>query len=372
MRMVFAVIISVALMLLAVFGRNGMDVQADSGILLDEIATITLPGGEHYNDVWGYADEDSGMYLAFIANRDSLSIVDVADPTQPVVVSTIELPYTPSSHHDMLVYGTTLYVVTESNGSFTVATPTGLQIIDFADPSNPNVTFWSGAFASAHTIYIDEAEALLYASGTDIGGLVIVDISDASAPEYLGRFGNPYVHEVYVRDGIAYASEILDGKLGIYDVSDPTNIVPIASVQTPNIATHSTWLTDDGQYILTADESPGGGIAVYTNPVVHPLGELKLVNIINIDGFSVHQIHVRGDYLIASWYGEGVIIFDLSDPTSEVIVLAQGDSSEFDSDYEGYGGAWGVWPYDPRGEYLYVSDMQRGLVIYRTNGLTLP
>lgn len=360
----------VAALALSACGTSA-DAGYDSDVSIEEIAMLTLPGGERHNDVWGYSDEATSTYLVFFANTRNLSIVDVADPTHPELLSTIALPYTPSSHHDFTVYQNYLYVVTEGNGAFNFETPSGLQIVDFSDPKNPSVTFWQGEFRSAHTIYIDEATATLYASGTDIGGLIIVDISEPLNPSLLGGFAHPYVHEVYVRDGIAYTSEIRNGTMGIYDVRDPANIVFVDSVTTPGKSPHSTWLTQDSQYILTADETLDGGVAVYTNPLNHPSGELTLVSEVNIDGFSVHQIQMRGDYLFATWYSEGVIIVDLSDPNDPVLI-AQGDTSDFDSSHQGYAGAWGVWPYDPRGEYLYVSDLERGLIILRINGLTLP
>ena len=372
----------ILLLLSLLLGACSAQAEDDNGITIKEIATLELPGGARYNDVYGYSNPETGTYLVFFGNRDTLAIVDVADPANPKVLSTVALPFSPSSHHDMMTYGEYLFVVSEHSSAFSEKTPEGLMVVDFSDPSRPSVTVHDEAFHSAHTIYIDEATGTLYASGTE-RGMVIVDITNPGAPAALGTLSDPYVHEVYVEAGIAYTSEIQNGTLGVYDVSNPASIRLIDRIRTPGAATHSTWLSRDDSVIITADEThtidyeqqrvirEEGGVAFYANPAAYPARELELIGELVLPDATVHQIHVRGQYLVASWYTEGVVIADISDPEHPQIVETY-DTSRLDRDDASFGGAWGVWPYDPRGTYLYVSDMERGLVILEITGLVLP
>ncbi len=64
--------------------------------------------------------------------------------------------------------------------------------------------------------------------------------------------------------------------------------------------------------------------------------------------------------MYASWYYEGVQVFDISDPINPVRI---GFYDTFDGpDAPSFAGNWGVYPYLPSGNIL-ASDMQSGLFI---------
>jgi hypothetical protein len=109
------------------------------------------------------------------------------------------------------------------------------------------------------------------------------------------------------------------------------------------------------------------GFSIYEirNPEMGELmPELRRISYYSHPDTTVHQIYVRGNLLFASWYTEGVKVFDISDPEKPAMIMSF-DTSKLTPEFEEFGGAWGLWPYDPRGEYIYVSDMQEGLVVLR-------
>jgi hypothetical protein len=73
----------------------------------------------------------------------------------------------------------------------------------------------------------------------------------------------------------------------------------------------------------------------------------------------VHNVFVLGDYAHISYYKDGYVVLDISDPTSPQLV---GQYDTYTGADGGYDGAWGVYPYLPSGNVI-VSDMSTGLYI---------
>ena len=347
-------------------------------LTLESVARIR-PGdpSRNFTDIWGYADHKSGTYLVFLAKQNEVAVIDVSSPQAPRVVSSIKTPFH-ASNHDLSVLDHYLYIVTERGAVYSTETSPGLQIVDFSNPHNPVSSFFEESFKTAHTIFIDEQARRLYAVGTD-RGMRILDVSDPLHPKDIGGYQAKYIHEVYVRDGLAYAAEINDGQVEILDVRDPSEIKVVAEFRSPWSVPHSTWLSEDSRYLVIADEGhridrearqifrTESGFSIYDISGVRAGEEMfepRQVSTHFYPSATAHQIYVVGNLLFASWYTEGVKIFDIIDP-AEIKELASFDTSEYLPSLKGFGGAWGLWPYDPRGEYVYVSDMEEGLVVLR-------
>ena len=152
--------------------------------------------GTTYNDVWGYTAPD-GTELAIIGTITSTIYVDVSDPANPVMVA--EVPGVSSIWRDIKTYGHYAYTVNDEDG--------GLQIVDLEDPRHPRfVANIDQFFSNSHNVYIDENAGVLYAVGTD-RGMVLLDLTqDPESPAHIANFNEFYIHDVYVRDGRAYAA----------------------------------------------------------------------------------------------------------------------------------------------------------------------
>jgi choice-of-anchor B domain-containing protein len=318
-----------------------------------------------YSGVWGYVDPGGGEY-ALLGTRRGTSIVDVNDPANPVEVAFI--PGRPSNWREIQTFSTYAYVTTEAGG--------GVQIIDLSGlPKEARlVNTYNATVNNAHTLFIDRAAGYAYINGatqtpsTSRGGLAILDLnSDPVFPVPVGVYSTRYVHDSFVRDDIAYTSELGNG-FSLVDVSDKSNPRVLARRAYSGSYTHNGWLTEDGAYFLTTDE-------ITATPRV-PGGRLRVWDIRDVNNIfqageytthpqaTIHNVHVRGDFAYASYYAEGLRIIDMTDPTLPA------EAGFFDTHPEwvtGQRGTWGVYPFLPSGTIL-ISDIETGLWVFSFDG----
>jgi hypothetical protein len=180
-------------------------------------------------------------------------------------------------------------------------------------------------------------------------------------PLYLGHGPPEYAHDVYVRDRIMYSSELWLGSLTIYDASNPAQIKWLGSQETPMEFTHNAWISDDGSSIFTTDERANGFIASYDISDYQNISELDRFRPAKTLGQEVipHNVHVKDDYLVISYYTDGCIVVDASRPGNLIEV---GNYDSFTGESGGYNGAWGVYPFLKSGLIL-ISDRQSGLIV---------
>ena len=308
------------------------------------------------NDVWGYATEEGEYALVGVYN--GVSVVDVSNPTSPVELGFFQGPN--SIWRDLKTYGDYLYCVNESSG--------GLHIINLVEVINGNANPTSIqnvdlGFTTGHNIYIDE-NGILYVLGANFGngGAMMFDLNDTPEnPEYLGNYGTSYFHDAMVRGDTLWGGAIYNGEFSVVDVSDKSNPVLLASHGTPSNFTHNSWISDDGNTVFTTDEVSGAFVTSYDVSDLNNIEELDRIQAWSDDLDVIpHNTHVNGDFLITSYYRDGVSVVDASNP-SNLIEVAYYDSSP---SYEGNGfnGAWGAYPYLPSGNIL-VSDIENGLFV---------
>ena len=313
------------------------------------------------SDIWGYVD-GTGHEYAIVGNQNGTSIVDIStDPTNPT-----EIFFSPGAvtiWRDMKVYGTTAYITNEGGN--------GLKIIDLSNLPGPitssDVYQFTGSsfpFTTAHNIFIDVPAGRAYITGADngVGGAIILDLTqDQLNPVELGRYDDFYMHDIFVRNDTLWGGAINDGFFTVADVSDPTNCITMATQITPSTFSHNVWLSDDGNTLYTTDEVADAYIAAYD------VSDLN--NIIETDrtqsspGMDVipHNTFVHNqDFLVTSYYRDGVTIHDCSNPNNLVQVGNYDTSPAFSGD--GFNGCWGVYPYLPSG-YIIASDIENGCFV---------
>ena len=309
------------------------------------------------NDVWGYVDELGNEY-ALVGTSKGTSIVNVTDPTNPVEV--FWLPGSTSIWRDPSSHGDFAYVTTEAED--------GLLIIDLSplpQATNLTTTLYTGPannpWQSAHTCFVDEnGYAYVFGANRGNGGVIILDVfTNPMAPIEVGVFDNWYCHDGFVRNDTMYLANIYAGFFSLVDVSDKANPVLLGTKTTPSSFTHNSWPSDNGQYVFTTDEISGAFIAAYD--ISDPTNIIEVDRIQNSPGSGIipHNTHVMGDYLITSYYSDGVVIHDITYPYNMIKV------AEYDT-YEGqtisYDGCWGVYPFLPSGTIL-AADITNGLFI---------
>lgn len=303
----------------------------------------------YHSDIWGYSSPQ-GVELAIAGTLSGTTFINVTDPEAPVEAGFIPGPG--SSWRDIKTFGSYAYIVNETGG--------GLQIVDLGNPAFPVlVGNQTSHFETAHNLFIDTEAGILYAVGTGTG-TVLLSLENPRVPTLAGTFDDFYIHDIFARDGVAYAAAIFGGFVATLDVSNLPEIVELGRTTTPGSATHNTWLTEDGRFCVTTDEIPSGHLGFYdvSDPTdISPVSEWK-----NPEQplSSVHNAFVRGDRIFASWYTAGLQILDISDIENPRRV------GFFDTPAGGatFSGNWGAYPFAPD-NLVYISDTDTGIYILR-------
>ena len=323
-----------------------------------------------YNEIWGLAVNDHE--IAVIGSTMGTHFIDVTDPTNPIELTNAFVQGAAAGpdlvHRDYHDYQGFMYAVADENSNST------LQIIDIRNlPESTTVVYDNNDFFTrSHNVFIDSTQARLYACGirrtTGRDAMSVYDISNPANPVELGIYNNignveiPYVHDIFVRDHIAYLNSGDDGFF-VVDFTDPNDPTLLGTMDDYVQAgyNHSGWLDHKGHYYFLADENHGL--------------ELKVVDVCDTEDIEVmqtfgtdsginssipHNVLIDCNILYASWYYEGVQVFDISDPTNPVRIgfydTFEGNDAFF------FAGNWGVYPYLPSGNIL-ASDMQNGLFV---------
>lgn len=319
---------------------------------------------DELSDIWGYTDSLGNEY-ALVCLRGAIAIENITDASNPQNVAIIPAPR--STWRDAKTYGKFAYFINESGG--------GLQIINLKNlpntPDTTDVTFWSptiegvGELNTCHNIYIDTETGYGYLSGCDInnGGIVIIDLfTSPGNPAFVATAAARYAHDVYVRDNMIYGSDIYDGFFSIQDASNLDTIPTVATQQSPFNFTHNAWLSDDSKTIYTTDETQDAPIGAYD---ISDINDIKLLDefrpIASIGtGLIPHNVHVKNDFLVTSFYTEGVIITDGHRPQNLIEV---GNYDTFGGSNGSYNGVWGAFPFF-ESNLIIASDIGSGLYIF--------
>ncbi len=318
------------------------------------------------NDVWGWHHEPTGKEYALVGRTIGTSVIDVTDPDNPVDVGFF--PGATSTWRDIKTWGDYAYVTNEQALGVAVLylgdLPSGGELTGFNwEPNIPGL----GQLNTCHNIYIDEF-GYAYLAGCDLnnGGMLIIDVfTTPGQPEFVSAAPNVYSHDVFTRDNKMYSSEIFSGVFTIYDVTDKQNITSLGSQPTPFNFTHNAWLSDDSNTIFTTDELANAPIGAYD--ISDPSDIVELDQFLPLetlgDGVIPHNVHVWQDWLIISYYSDGGIIVDASEPDNLIEV---GNFDTFFGAGQGFSGSWGAYPFLPS-ETVLLTDITNGLYVVTPN-----
>ncbi len=329
--------------------------------------------GVKYNDVWGYVDCQGNEY-AILGSPDHVHFIDVTNPNQLNEVKRFT-PGATTIWRDFKTYQTFAYGVADQGNE-------GLLVFDLTNISNGSVTMVNqitADFTRCHNVYIDEAFGRLYIVGSNDGGSDVIVYDIATDPANPVKIASPslsqggYIHDAYVKNNILYGSHGYNG-FHIWNFANPSNPSHIASVQT-NGYNHSNWVSEDGNYAFVAEEVPSGlpmltiDISNMMMDDIEIVKEFKdpLLAPAHVNN-TPHNPYVRGNYLITSYYEDGVQIHDISDPLNPVLVAHY--DTYLNNNYNGTIGNWGVYPYLPSGNII-ASDTKNGLFILKADNITL-
>ncbi|MEM1121542.1 MAG: choice-of-anchor B family protein [Bacteroidota bacterium] len=318
--------------------------------------------GVTYNDIWGYVDGNQREY-AIMGSIDYTHFIDVSDPQNPTQIAQFDAP-TGAIWRDFKTYLHYGFGVAD-DGNAT------LQIFDLSGLPNTVTKVYDSDefFSNCHNIFIDEAHARLYAVGASRADIVVLDLDPNPAQPTLLQninLADGYIHDIYVRDHLAYGSHVYRSKLSVYDLADVDNVQKLGEINSDGL-NHSSWLTKNGNTLIMADETHGTALKVVNT---EDLGDMEVVGTIkstllpNQNNSIPHNPFVIGnDYVVISYYHEGVQIYNISDPANPVRA-GYYDTYPNNFNYSGFDGSWGVYPFLPSGNII-ASDIDNGLFVLR-------
>ncbi|MFN0215432.1 MAG: choice-of-anchor B family protein [Saprospiraceae bacterium] len=335
----------------------------------DDSLPLASPGNLNlqYSGCWGIAV--NGHEYAVLGGAAHVLFFDVTEPTTPKLVGKYQGTAT-TIWREFKSYKNRIYGVSDGSTE-------GLMIFDMSHAEDTIVrTYWSNElFKSAHTITLDTVSGRIYLNGgSATQGIIVLDVSqNPDLPTFIthATFQGGGLHDSYVRNDTIYASS---GHAGyyIYDMKDPLSPNLLAQINTGGY-NHNSWLNTAGTHAYYAEEIPAGRPVQIIDLQNLAMGDIESVGSF-LDKFSVevngnsaipHNIYIRDNILFNSQYEDGLLAYDISNPTQPVF-LAQYDTHPENATYTGYFGNWGNYPWLPSGNII-AGDMQNGLFIVELN-----
>lgn len=342
-------------------------------------AEVWTRGATAYTTTWGTRGAARG---------NAVKIWDVSGGTPLLVDSVIVANAGTLGDVQTSDDGTLLVVAIESNPNG------GLAIYQLDTPTKPRLlvrTTIASLAAGVHTAEVARVNGKLYAfcamdpTSTLPARLVIMDLSNPANPTQVTSLvlGMPFIHDVFVRDGILFTAEWHDGT-GIWDIGGLGNgsvAAPrrVSLTKTVGGSVHNLWWYHDGatgskRYVFVGEEGPGS-IGSTSRGDIHVLDVSNLaqpreVAAFNVPGAGVHNVWAdeENGLLYAAYYNAGVRVLDVRGdlgacPTTQQfsdgrcdLGLMGREKARFSPTTPVY-----VWGVHMVGGSLYASDMINGL-----------
>lgn len=292
----------------------------------------------------------------------------------PTLIDSIALPG-PRTNDVKVSPGGDYLVVSQER----VEATNGIVVLDLADPAAPSIMthFTDGLERGVHNLWLETIEGTDYAfvaahAGNDEDPLHILDFSDPAAPRRVATYrgGSSQVHDVYVRDGLAFVSHWDDG-LVILDVGNgvaggsPAEPVEVSSLVMTGGNTHNAWYWPEAELVFVGEER-GADFSSDTTDVgrlhvvdVSDLADPREIAFHHIPGSTPHNFWLdeERELLYAAWYARGVRVLDVSGTLSGDL----GGREIGFAEPSGTRGLASIWAPQLHRGTLYLSDTFHGL-----------
>lgn len=273
---------------------------------------VWLWGDHAYTGTWSARSTEAGVFTG-----NTLHTWDVSDPAAPRKVHSLEVDA--RTVNDVKVREDGRLAVITHEGSADGLN--GVTVLDLETPSAPRVVgrYSEELQPGVHNVWLDGDHAYLVVDGVG-SGLRVLDLSQPSSPRVVGRYyaGSSFLHDVYVRDGLAFLSHwhaglvILDVGNGIAGGS-PSNPVEVSRLEALGGETHNAWYWPEAGYVFVGEEdfaTPGMMHVVD----VGNLREPREVATFRVPSQTPHNFWLDEEraVLYLAWYGQGVHALDVS------------------------------------------------------------
>ena len=312
-----------------------------------------------YSGSWSYVAPDGSEY-ALIGAKTGTAVYSIDDPAHIQEMGFIPGPET--NWREITTLGDHAFVVTDASG-----TGHAMQVIDlgYLPDSIHLLTSYTATFTKGHIIQkaIDNDDPFVYVMGTSTTqGVHILDVTDPANPVETGLYApGYYIHDAHIRGNLLFAAAFYNPGVDIVDISDKTNPVLVGKITYEGKNTHSASTTEDGKYLILADEADGYPARVFN---IEDIGNPVEVAQFTANSASlVHNPYVLGNYCFVSHNTEGLRVLDITDPELPVEV---GFYDTWEGASGGFNGLWSACPYFPSGKII-GGNRHDGLYIWTFN-----
>jgi hypothetical protein len=300
--------------------------------------------GDRYGDVWGFVS--GGREYAAMPNTHGLSIIDVTEP-ELQEVGYLELPGAVPGRA-ITGFGDLAYLGGQGGeGSF-------LRVVDVGDPTMPVVIAERTEYTQEiHTIGV--FDGTLYLNNA-FGACRFLDLDVPETPTEIGGYYGNDCHDVAAVGDRLFVGGGYTSHWDVVDIANMTTPMVLGvTVPEKGIYAHSGALDVTGSWFFGFDEFHVHDVLVYdvSNP-----GAPSLATTFQIGPEIPHNGHIRGNYLYVAWYEAGFVLVDVHDPAAPFEALRH--PTWPDPPLSEWNGALNVDLSLPSGKVL-VTDSKSGL-----------
>jgi len=243
--------------------------------------------------------EVKGNYAYLTISGQGVQVVDISDKTNPKFVNLVKLTGT-NSPWRVSSEGNFLYVVSERDNR--------LDIFDLTNPGNPTKVgdFTLGMGKDGYSGVAVKGD---YAFVTEYhNGFRVIDISNPASPFQVANLSGMNANDVKIQDNYAYVSVRYQG-FNIIDISNPQK--PVIVGKGTGIAGYDEGIYPAANgYTYLAGESMGVGI-YNTATIASP----KLVTKVMLIG-GADSVAAKDNYLYIGAHNDGIWVVDVKDPAN--------------------------------------------------------
>ena len=303
---------------------------------------------------------------AYVAGYAGLDIIDVSDPAAPM----------PIGHYENGAFND-VRVVSDGTNIVAFLSPSGggeqrrTEVVNVTNPASPSLVQFLAEWS--HSLFVQERNGKreLYLA-TYNESVPKYDVTAPLTPVGQGFAIVPGevsgVHDLFVAGDRIYANNTEQG-LVVFDVSAGlANEVELGRFRRG--FSHASWAgTINGrQLVLAGDEGMtrtehlGAHLSILDGDSASPTFMQEISRYQTRREVGIHNFEVHGNLVYIAYYQDGVRIVDLSDATRPREVAHYNTWVEANSFGGGFEGALGIRKV---GDYIYVADILRGLMIFR-------
>ncbi len=332
---------------------------------------LWVNGTVAYTGTWSARDGPAGLQGGNI-----IYVWDISSPSSPRLTDSITVNAGTVNDVKIREDGRLAALSHEDAGDLL----NGITLLDLTDPLHPTVItrFTDSMHPGVHNLWIDGDFVYAAVDGSNAnGGLRVIDASDPTAPSIVASFYGgdtssnfgQFLHDVYVRDGLAFLSHwdpgliILDVGNGIAGGS-PSGPIEVGRVRTAGGDTHNAWYWPASGYVFVGEEdfsTPGKLHVVDARVPSNPVE----VATFTVPSTTPHNVWLdeAEEVLYVGWYEAGVYAIDVSgellgdlDRQGRVVATALYDGSGTCR-----GGGTCSWAPQLQGGNVWVADVNSGL-----------